>query len=224
MFVELYREGLIYKDKRLVNWDPKLLTAISDLEVVQVETRGHLWHLRYPLEGKTFNPEDASTFIVVATTRPETMLGDTAVAVHPDDERYKELVGKNVDPAAGRAQDSDHRRRLFRSREGRGAVKITPAHDFNDFEVGKRHNLPQINIFSAEAKLALEEQRSISSAGVAKSAELDETLAMHGLDRFAARKKIVERLGSQGLGREDRAACARRAARRPLQRRHRAVS
>ena len=89
VFVELYREGLIYKDKRLVNWDPKLLTAISDLEVVQVETKGHLWHLRYPIEGKTFNPDDPSTFIVVATTRPETMLGDTAVAVHPDDERYK---------------------------------------------------------------------------------------------------------------------------------------
>jgi valyl-tRNA synthetase len=96
VFVELYRAGLIYKDKRLVNWDPKLLTAISDLEVIQVETKGHLWHLRYPIEGKPFNPEDRSTFIVVATTRPETMLGDTAVAVHPDDERYTKLVGKNV--------------------------------------------------------------------------------------------------------------------------------
>ena len=92
VFVELYREGLIYKDKRLVNWDPKLLTAISDLEVVQVETKGSLWHLCYPIEGKKFNPEDKSTYIVVATTRPETMLGDTAVAVHPDDERYKEYV------------------------------------------------------------------------------------------------------------------------------------
>src|ERR1700742_2800133 len=89
VFVTLYREGLIYKDKRLVNWDPKLLTAISDLEVIQVEVKGHLWHLRYPLEGKTFNPEDRSTYIVVATTRPETMLGDTAAAVHPDDERFK---------------------------------------------------------------------------------------------------------------------------------------
>src|SRR3954452_12663373 len=96
VFVQLYNEGLIYKDKRLVNWDPKLLTAISDLEVVQVETKGHLWHLRYPLEGKTFNPEDKTTYIVVATTRPETMLGDTAVAVHPEDERYQALVGKNV--------------------------------------------------------------------------------------------------------------------------------
>ena len=148
VFVELHREGLIYKDKRLVNWDPKLLTAISDLEVIQVETKGHLWHLRYPIEGKAFNPEDRSTFIVVATTRPETMLGDVAVAVHPDDERYKALVGKNaILPLVGRKipiiadEYSD-------PEKGSGAVKITPAHDFNDFEVGKRHNLPQINIFS----------------------------------------------------------------------------
>ena len=138
---QLYNEGLIYKDKRLVNWDPKLLTAISDLEVVQVETKGHLWHLRYPIEGKTFDPDDPSTFIVVATTRPETMLGDTAVAVHPDDERYKALVGKNVIlPLVGRKipiiadEYSD-------PEKGSGAVKITPAHDFNDFEVGKRHKL-----------------------------------------------------------------------------------
>ena len=110
--------GLIYKDKRLVNWDPKLLTAISDLEVEQVEVKGHLWHLRYPLEGRAFDPDDASTYIVVATTRPETMLGDTAVAVHPDDERYKPLVGKHVHPAAGRAPHPDRRRRIFRPREG----------------------------------------------------------------------------------------------------------
>ena len=120
VFVELYRAGLIYKDKRLVNWDPKLLTAISDLEVVQVETKGHLWHLRYPIEGKTFDPEDPSTFIVVATTRPETMLGDTAVAVHPDDERYKASGRQERHPAAGGAQDSDHRRRIFRPGEGLG--------------------------------------------------------------------------------------------------------
>ncbi len=118
VFVELYRAGLIYKDKRLVNWDPKLLTAISDLEVVQVETKGHLWHLRYPIEGRTFNPEDPSTFIVVATTRPETMLGDTAVAVHPEDPRYRDLIGKNVIlPLVGR-EYSDYRRRIFRSGEG----------------------------------------------------------------------------------------------------------
>ncbi len=111
VFVELYRSGLIYKDKRLVNWDPELLTAISDLEVEQAETKGHLWHLRYPIEG-------TSEFIVVATTRPETMLGDTAVAVHPDDERYKHLGRQERDPAAGRPPHPDRRRRIFRSREG----------------------------------------------------------------------------------------------------------
>ncbi|KQZ01192.1 valine--tRNA ligase [Pseudolabrys sp. Root1462] len=198
VFVELYREGLIYKDKRLVNWDPKLLTAISDLEVVPVETKGSLWHLRYPLEGKTFNPEDPSTFIVVATTRPETMLGDSGVAVHPDDERYKALVGKHVIlPLVGRKipivadEYSD-------PEKGSGAVKITPAHDFNDFEVGKRHNLAQINIFSVEAKLALQGNEAFI-AGVPSSADLDATLAMHGMDRFAARKALVARLEEMGL-------------------------
>src|SRR6516162_8367029 len=155
VFVELHHAGLIYKDKRLVNWDPKLQTAISDLEVIQVETKGHLWHLRYPIEGKTFNPEDHSTFIVVATTRPETMLGDVAVAVHPDDGRYKALVGKNaILPLVGR-KISIIADAYSDPEKGSGAVKITPAHDFNDFEVGKRHNLPLINIFSTEAKLRL---------------------------------------------------------------------
>jgi valyl-tRNA synthetase len=198
VFVELYREGLIYKDKRLVNWDPKLLTAISDLEVVQVETKGHLWHLRYPIEGKTFNPEDPSTFIVVATTRPETMLGDTAVAVHPDDERFKALVGKNVIlPLVGRRipivadEYSD-------PEKGSGAVKITPAHDFNDFEVGKRHGLPQINVLTVEAKLALKDNADFRD-GVRASADLDETLKLDGLDRFAARKAVVARLEEMGL-------------------------
>ena len=198
VFVELYRAGLIYKDKRLVNWDPKLLTAISDLEVVQVETKGHLWHLRYPIEGKTFNPEDRSTFIAVATTRPETMLGDTAVAVHPDDDRYKKLVGKSVVlPLVGRkipiiADDYSD------PEKGSGAVKITPAHDFNDFEVGKRHNLPLINIFNTEAKLQLKDNADFV-AGVPKSADLDATLAMQGMDRFAARKAILARLEEKGL-------------------------
>ena len=198
VFVELYRAGLIYKDKRLVNWDPKFLTAISDLEVVQVETKGHLWHLRYPLEGKTFNPDDPSTFIVVATTRPETMLGDTAVAVHPEDERYKHLIGTNVIlPLVGRKipivgdEHSD-------PEKGSGAVKITPAHDFNDFEVGKRHDLPQINIFSIEAKLALKDNADFL-AGVPASSELDETMTLDGLDRFAARKAIVARLEGMNL-------------------------
>ncbi len=198
VFVELHREGLIYKDKRLVNWDPKLLTAISDLEVVQVETRGHLWHLRYPIEGKIFDPNDPSTFIVVATTRPETMLGDTAVAVHPDDERYKKLVGKNVIlPLVGRKipiiadEYSD-------PEKGSGAVKITPAHDFNDFEVGKRHKRPLVNVFTTEAKLNLKDNEDFLD-GVPKSADLDATLAMHGADRFVARKQIVARLEEKGM-------------------------
>jgi valyl-tRNA synthetase len=197
VFVELHRAGLIYKDKRLVNWDPKLLTAISDLEVIQVETKGHLWYLRYPLEGKTFKAEEPSTYIVVATTRPETMLGDTAVAVNPEDDRYKALIGTNaILPLVGRKipivgdEISD-------PEKGSGAVKITPAHDFGDFEVGKRHNLPQINIFSVEAKLQLKDADFV--AGVPKSADLDATLVMHGADRFAARKAIVARLEEKGL-------------------------
>jgi valyl-tRNA synthetase len=198
VFVELYRGGLIYKDKRLVNWDPKLLTAISDLEVMQVETKGHLWHIRYPIEGRCFNPDDPATFITVATTRPETMLGDTAVAVHPDDARYKALIGENVIlPLVGRRIPivADE---ISDPEKGSGAVKITPAHDFADFEVGKRHNLPQVNIFSVEAKLDLKGNESFL-VGVPKSAELDETLALHGLDRFAARKQIVARLEEKGL-------------------------
>src|ERR1700726_4050013 len=150
VFVALYREGLIYKDKRLVNWDPKLKTAISDLEVQQVETKGNLWHIKYPIEG-------SDEFIIVATTRPETMLGDTAVAGHPDNERLRHLIGKTVIlPLVGRPipiigdEYAD-------PEKGTGAVKITPAHDFNDFEVGKRHNLPLINVFDEEAHLTLKQ-------------------------------------------------------------------
>ena len=196
VFVQLHREGLIYKDKRLVNWDPKLLTAISDLEVQQVEVKGNLWHLRYPLEGKEFNPEDPTTFIVVATTRPETMLGDSAVAVNPEDERYTHLVGTHVVmPLIGRriaivADDYSD------PEKGSGAVKITPAHDFNDFEVGRRHNLPQINVLDIEGRLALigndDFTRELSSEAIELAALL------HGMDRFAARKNLVERL--DGLG------------------------
>ncbi len=175
-FITLYHQGLIYKDKRLVNWDPKLLTAISDLEVQQVETNGHLWHFRYPVEGRD------GTFITVATTRPETMLGDTAVAVHPDDERYTHLVGKMaVLPLVGRripivADD------YADPEQGSGAVKITPAHDFNDFEVGRRHDLEMINIFDERAALndAVPE-------------------AYRGLDRFEARKRVVADLEALGL-------------------------
>ena len=199
VFVDLYRAGLIYKDKRLVNWDPKLLTAISDLEVEQVEVKGHLWHLRYPLQGHAFDPRDPTTFIVVVTTRPETMLGDTGVAVHPDDERYKALVGKHVIlPLVGRRipivadEYSD-------PEKGSGAVKITPAHDFNDFEVGKRHALPMINIFCPEGKLALNANADFTQ-GVGPSPELDRTIQeLHGADRCAARKTIVARLEEQGL-------------------------
>ena len=214
VFVDLYRAGLIYKDKRLVNWDPKLLTAISDLEVEQVETKGHLWHLRYPLEHRAFDPEDPSTYIVVATTRPETMLGDTAVAVHPDDERYKTLVGKQVIlPLVGRRipivadEYSD-------PEKGSGAVKITPAHDFNDFEVGKRHGLDQINIFTPEGKLKSSPFDDYTfghraPGTVAGTVLADETrgtpaiysipLELRGQDRFDARKQIVQILEEQGL-------------------------
>src|SRR6202040_2864168 len=192
VFVELHREGLIYKDKRLVNWDPKLLTAISDLEVQQVEVRGSLWYLRYPLEGKAFNPEHPSTFIVVATTRPETMLGDAAVAVHPENQRIKHLIGQHVIlPLVGRripiiADD------YADPEKGSGAVKVTPAHDFNDFEVGRRHNLPLVNIFDTEARLELRDNAAFL-AGVSDSDALRETLALHGVDRFTARKSVVAR-------------------------------
>jgi len=176
VFVALYGEGLIYKDKRLVNWDPKLKTAISDLEVAQVETKGHLWHIKYPIEG-------GDEFIVVATTRPETMLGDVAVAVHPNNERLKRLIGKHaILPLVGRRIPiigDDY----ADPEKGSGAVKITPAHDFNDFEVGRRHHLPLINVLDAEARLDLR----------------DNAAFLHGLDRFAARKRIVEHLEVRGL-------------------------
>jgi valyl-tRNA synthetase len=197
VFVELHRDGLIYKDKRLVNWDPKLLTAISDLEVQQVEVRGTLWYLRYPLEDRTFNPDDPATFIVVATTRPETMLGDSAVAVHPDDERYTHLIGKHVIlPLVGRKipivadQYSD-------PEKGSGAVKVTPAHDFNDFEVGRRHNLPQISVLDQEGRLALTGNEDYLRGLPEGSIQLAEEL--HGLDRFAARKQILTRLEDFGF-------------------------
>lgn len=188
VFVQLYKEGLIYKDKRLVNWDPKLLTAISDLEVVQKEIKGHLWHLKYPIEG-------SAEHIIVATTRPETMLGDSGVAVHPEDERYKHLLGKNaVLPLVGRLipivadEYSD-------PEKGTGAVKITPAHDFNDFEVGKRHDLRQINVLDQFGKMQLAGNADFLAETKVPAA----TLALDGLDRFEARKRIVAMLEEQGL-------------------------
>jgi valyl-tRNA synthetase len=193
VFVELYRQGLIYKDKRLVNWDPKLRTAISDLEVAQVEMKGHLWHFKYPIEG------EPDRFIVVATTRPETMLGDTGVAVNPKDERYKDLVGKNaILPLVGRKLKivgDDY----ADPETGSGAVKITPAHDFNDFEVGRRHDLPMINIMDAEANIVLRPNPDFVK-GVPYSVEIEDTIsAVNGLDRFTARKRIVDMMVDRGL-------------------------
>ena len=174
-FVRLHEQGLIYRGKRLVNWDPKLHTAISDLEVISEEEKGSLWHLRYPVDG-------SHESLVVATTRPETMLGDSAVAVHPEDERYRHLVGKQVKlPITGRLVPiiaDEYVDKAF----GTGVVKITPAHDFNDYEVGKRHQLPLINIFTRDAVL----NDSVPEA-------------YRGLDRFVARKKIVAELETQGL-------------------------
>jgi valyl-tRNA synthetase len=191
VFVSLYNDSLIYKDKRLVNWDPKFQTPISDLEVEQIETKGSLWYIRYPVEGY-----DES--ITIATTRPETMLGDTAVAVHPENERLKHLIGATaILPLVGRRIPviGDH---YADPAKGTGAVKITPAHDFNDFEVGKRHGLPMVNILDVEAKLDLDGNIAFLE-GILPSPELDETLKLHGVDRFAARKKIVDRLEGAGL-------------------------
>ncbi|MDC0498589.1 valine--tRNA ligase [Alphaproteobacteria bacterium] len=174
VFVDLYNDGIIYKDKRLVNWDPKLLTAISDLEVEQRDQDGSLWHIKYPI--------DKDEYIIVATTRPETLLGDSAVAVHPEDTKYKNLIGKfcklplvdkNIPIIADEYADPE---------KGSGAVKITPAHDFNDFEVGKRHQLEFINIFDEFAKINENAPKRFQ-----------------GLDRFEARKLILEELTQLGL-------------------------
>ena len=195
VFVELYREGLIYKDKRLVNWDLKLKTAISDLEVVQVETKGSLWYIKYPVEG-------SDEFIVVATTRPETMLGDTAVAVHPENERLKHLIGKfAILPLVGRRipiigdEYAD-------PEKGSGAVKITPAHDFNDFEVWQRHkddelkDYKPVNILSPEGRLLLFPNFDFKTHVIdAFILQVDQTIAdLNGEDRFVARKRIVAAL------------------------------
>ncbi|QDP02205.1 valine--tRNA ligase [Thalassotalea sp. PS06] len=197
VFVRLYQDDLIYRGKRLVNWDPKLHTAISDLEVENKDKKGHMWHFRYPLaDGAT--TKDGKDYIVVATTRPETMLGDTGVAVNPDDERYQHLIGKHVVlPIVNRKipiVGDDH----ADMEKGTGCVKITPAHDFNDNEVGKRHSLPMINIFDQDAAvLATAEVYDVNGEpSDAYSSELPAAYA--GLDRFAARKQIVaefEQLG-----------------------------
>ncbi|MGJ0532879.1 valine--tRNA ligase [Methylocystis sp.] len=197
VFVQLYRDGLLYKDKRLVNWDPALHTAISDLEVQQVEVKGHLWRFKYPIVDDA--GKETGEYIVVATTRPETMLGDTAVAVHPEDERYTALVGKRVRlPLVGRLipivadEYSD-------PEKGTGAVKITPAHDFNDFEVGKRHGLRLVNVLDPQAQMTLAANADFHE-GVDPSPELAATVSiLDGLDRFAARKRVVEMMEEREL-------------------------
>ena len=167
VFVRLYEEDLIYRGTRLVNWDPVLHTAVSDLEVVSEEEQGHLWHVRYPLA-------DGSGHLVVATTRPETMLGDSAVAVHPEDERYQHLIGKTIALPLSEREIPIIADDYVDPEFGTGCVKITPAHDFNDYEMGQRHNLPMLNIFTVDAKINTEAPA-----------------AYQGLDRYAARKAIV---------------------------------
>ncbi|MCQ1060995.1 valine--tRNA ligase [Photobacterium sp. DNB23_23_1] len=198
VFVRLYEDDLIYRGKRLVNWDPKLHTAISDLEVENKDKKGHMWHFRYPLADgvKTAEGKD---YIVVATTRPETMLGDTGVAVNPEDPRYKDLIGKDIllpivdrrIPIVG-DEHAD-------MEKGTGCVKITPAHDFNDYEVGKRHSLPMINIltFNADIRDAAEVFTTNGEASDAYSTELP--AKYHGMERFAARKAVVAELDELGL-------------------------
>jgi len=242
VFVELYRAGLIYKDKRLVNWDPMFQTAISDLEVQQVETKGYLWHFRYPLKnGETYRfpiafddngkptEWEERDYITVATTRPETMLGDTAVAVHPDDERYKTIVEKTVIlPLVGRKIPIIADEYADPS-QGSGAVKITPAHDFNDSDVGKRHGLRLVNVLDAEAQLVLADNadflngfidnrygleisnlrsgaRSYMRALAAEllrelgHADLAKTVeTLDGVDRFVARERVVAMMETLGL-------------------------
>ena len=192
VFCTLHAQKLIYRDRRLVNWDPKLLTAISDLEVESREVKGNLWYLRYPVEG------EPGRFLVVASSRPETLLGDTAVAVHPEDARYADLVGKRVVlPLVGRAIPvvadaySD-------PEKGSGAVKITPAHDFNDFEVGRRHGLAMPSVLDAEARVTIEEINE-ALRDVPGVATPDFVRALAGIYRFEARKRIVAELETLGL-------------------------
>lgn len=222
VFVALHKQGLIYRAKRLVNWDPKFQTAISDLEVIQVEKtgsfkwqrggeeafeaakldkalgkdpNGHLYYFDYPIEGVAYDAENPATYITVATTRPETMLGDTGVAVHPENENLKGLIGRNaVLPLVGRVIPvfgDDY----ADPEKGTGAVKITPAHDFNDFDVGKRNSLRIVNILDGEARILIQDNADFLE-GAAPEAE---TLALHGLDRFAARKAVVGLMAERGL-------------------------
>ena len=191
VFVRLYEQGLIYRGKRLVNWDPVLGTAVSDLEVESVEEQGSMWHIRYPLVN---NPAEA---VIVATTRPETLLGDVAVAVNPEDERYTHLIGKElILPLTGRTIPviaDEYVEKDF----GTGCVKITPAHDFNDYEVGKRHDTRLVNVFDLEAKVLANAEVFNFKGEAQQGFALPEKYA--GLDRFAARKQMVADLQEQGL-------------------------
>ncbi|WP_417760311.1 valine--tRNA ligase [Shewanella sp.] len=198
VFVRLYKDNLIYRGKRLVNWDPKLHTAISDLEVENQEKQGSMWHFRYPLAGDALTA-DGKDYLVVATTRPETMLGDSAVAVHPEDERYASLIGKEIIlPLVNRRIPivaDEYVDREF----GTGCVKITPAHDFNDYEVGKRHSLPMFNIMTLNADIRATAE--VLNTDGSQNTELDNSLPSEyaGMERFAARKAVVEAFDALGL-------------------------
>lgn len=198
VFVRLHEEGLIYRGKRLVNWDPKLHTAISDLEVENKESKGSLWHFRYPLANGE-KTADGKDYLVVATTRPETMLGDTAVAVHPEDERYQSLIGKTVIlPLANREIPiiaDDYVDREF----GTGIVKITPAHDFNDYEVGKRHQLPMVNVLTLNADIREQAEVFTWEGKPNEHYQADIPERYRNVERFAARKQIVAEFDSLGL-------------------------
>ncbi|NAX22979.1 valine--tRNA ligase [Vibrio sp. V39_P1S14PM300] len=198
VFVRLYEDDLIYRGKRLVNWDPKLHTAISDLEVENKDKKGHMWHFRYPLADGVKTADDKD-YIVVATTRPETMLGDTGVAVNPEDPRYKDLIGKEILlPVVDRRipiVGDEH----ADMEKGTGCVKITPAHDFNDYEVGKRHQLPMINILTFDANIR-DTAEVFNTNGEASDAYSTEIPAKYqGMERFAARKAIVAEFEALGL-------------------------
>lgn len=197
VFVRLYKDGLIYRGKRLVNWDPKFHTALSDLEVESIEEKSSLWHFKYFFEDKSVRTQDGLDYLVVATTRPETLLGDAAVAVHPEDERYAHLVGKNIVlPISGRLVPiiaDDYVEKDF----GTGCVKITPAHDFNDYDLGKRNQLPLINIFNKNAEI-LADFEYMAKAGEPISASIAAPADYAGVERFAARKKMVEQAEAEG--------------------------
>lgn len=198
VFVRLYQDGLIYRGKRLVNWDTKLQTALSDLEVENHDEKGSLWHFRYYLTDKNAKTQDGKNYLVVATTRPETLLGDTAVAVNPEDARYQHLIGQTVTlPITGRIVPIVGDDKAVDMEFGTGCVKITPAHDFNDYETGKRHNLPMINIFDNSANILPEMQ--IFTDLQTKEPQLETTpIEYAGLERFAARKKMVEQSEAEG--------------------------